>query len=138
MADNLTTQGQLEDMLNEGTLDEYIQRQVADQVGTSVKDQMDEAFSTGAISRPPMTEEVPMQSKAFSSGEGVDPEIALKREAISMDGQFKSFGEFLTAMAPGTIASRGIDARLKVLGEGQGDQGGFLVPEEFRAFNRES
>ena len=47
-----------------------------------------------------------------------------------MDGQFKSFGEFLTTMAPGNV-SRGIDPRLKVLGEGQGDQGAFLVPDAF-------
>jgi len=128
---DIKTQRQLEDIINEDQLNEYIEHKVAEQVGTTVKDQMDEAFNTGAISRPPMTEEVSMQSKAFSSGEGVDPEIALKREAVSMDGQFKSFGEFLTSMAPGTIGSRGIDARLKVLGEGQGDQGGFLVPDAF-------
>ena len=131
MADNITTQAQLEEMLNEGTLNEFIERkvseQVADQVGTTVKDQMDEAFNTGAISRPQMSEEI----KAFSPGEATDPEIALKREAKAMDGEFKSFGDFLQSMAPNTIASRGIDARLKVLGEGAGDQGGFLVPDAF-------
>jgi len=131
MNENIKTQAELEDMLNAGTLNEYIEHKVAEQVGTTVKDQMDEAFNTGAISRPPMTDEVSVQSKAFRPGETLEPEIALKREAVSMDGQFKSFGEFLTTMAPGTIASRGIDARLKVLGEGQGDQGGFLVPDAF-------
>jgi|TARA_Y100000296_G_scaffold45646_1_gene52268 HK97 family phage major capsid protein len=131
MSDQIKTQAQLEEMLNEGSLNEYIQQQVAEQVGTSVKDQMDEAFNSGAISRPPMAEEVALQSKAFSSSENVDPETSLKREAVAMDGQFKSFGEFLSSMAPSTISSRGVDARLKVLGEGQGDQGGFLVPDAF-------
>ena len=132
MSDNITTQAQLEDMLNEGTLNEYIERKVAEQVGTTVKDQMDEAFETGAISRPPMAEES-TESKAFgSSWSGLDEtRIDIAREARTMDGQFKTFGEFLTAIAPGTIQSRGIDARLKVLGEGQGDQGGFLVPDAF-------
>jgi len=129
--ENVKTQAELEDMLNAGTLNEYIEHKVAEQVGTTVKDQMDEAFNSGAISRPPMADEVAMQSKAFRSGEAPDPETSLKREALAMDGQFATFGEFLTAIAPSTIQSRGVDPKIKVLGEGQGDQGGFLVPDAF-------
>jgi HK97 family phage major capsid protein len=132
MPDEVKTQAQLEDILNEGTLDDYIQRQVTEQVGTTVKDQMDEAFNTGAISRPPMSEQA-IRGKEFGGNWGGldETKVDISREAQSMDGHFKTFGEFLTAMAPGTISSRGIDARMKVLGEGQGDQGGFLVPEQF-------
>ena len=97
---------------------------------------MDEAFNAGSVNRPPMSEQADAQPvKGFDGGWssfGVeDTKIDVAREAKSMDGQFKTFGEFLTAMAPGTISSKGVDARMKVLGEGQGDQGGFLVPEQF-------
>jgi HK97 family phage major capsid protein len=127
MSDNIRTESQLDDLLNDGNVSEFIEQKVAEQLGTAVRDQMDEAFNSGAIARPPMDD---MSMKEFSS-DTTDAETHLKRQAQSMDGQFKSFGEFLTAMAPNTIASRGIDARLKVLGEGAGDAGGFLVPDAF-------
>jgi len=47
-------------------------------------------------------------------------------------GEFESFVEYAKAISP-HITHTAIDSRVKVLGEGQGDQGGFLVPEEFRA-----
>ena len=50
----------------------------------------------------------------------------------SMNGQFKSFGEFCRTSWFKNIQRLGMDTRLKNLGESQGDQGGFLVPEEFR------
>ena len=127
MSDNIRTESQLVDLLNDANVSEFIEQKVAEQLGTAVRDQMDEAFNSGAIARPPMDD---MAMKEFSS-DTTDAETHLKRQAQSMDGQFKSFGEFLTAMAPNTIASRGIDARLKVLGEGAGDAGGFLVPDAF-------
>jgi HK97 family phage major capsid protein len=50
-----------------------------------------------------------------------------------LDGKFKTAGEFWKAIAPSTrMASGKNDPRLKVLNEAQADQGGFLVPEEFR------
>lgn len=53
----------------------------------------------------------------------------------ALNGQFESFGEFLKAADYGSQIKNGhIDSRfVKALGEGQGDQGGFLVPEEYRA-----
>jgi HK97 family phage major capsid protein len=129
MSDNIQTEAQLDDLLNQGgsKLNEYIQQKVADQ--------MEQEFQSGAVSRPPMTEEV-AEGKQFggrweASDKIDEAKIDIAREAKSLDGQFKSFGEFLSTMAPNAIASRGVDPRLKVLGESQGDQGGFLVPEQF-------
>jgi HK97 family phage major capsid protein len=54
-----------------------------------------------------------------------------KATGAAVDGTYKTLGEFAKAVIG---AEKGqSDMRLKVLGEGVGDQGGFLVPEEFRA-----
>jgi HK97 family phage major capsid protein len=54
-----------------------------------------------------------------------------KATGAAVDGTYKTLGEFAKAIIG---AEKGqSDTRLKVLGEGVGDQGGFLVPEEFRA-----
>lgn len=45
---------------------------------------------------------------------------------------FENFIDFALGISP-HITKSGIDSRVKVLGEGAGDAGGFLVPEEFRA-----
>ena len=138
MAD-IKTQADLEGMLNDPqAFDRYVTEKSLEVIGTSVKEQMDEAFKdNNPVSRPPLSEEAivegqTLQGKQFGGGwqGGDDTKINLAREAKIMDGQFKSFGEFLTAIAPMSV-SRGVDSRLKVLGEGQGDQGGFLVPEQF-------
>ena len=106
----IKSQSELEGMLNDPEkMSEYVKEKALDVLGSAVKEQMDEALRDGAVNRLPMTEEV---------------------EAKDMDGQFKSFGDFLANISPQSV-SRGVDARLKVLGEGQGDQGGFLVPEQF-------
>ena len=134
----IKTQAELEEMLNDPEkLSRYVQEKSLEVIGTSVKEQMDEALREGAVTRPPMSEESmeegqSVQGKNFGGGwaGGDDTKINVAREAKTMDGQFKNFGEFLSSIAPGTI-SRGMDNRLKVLGEGQGDQGGFLVPEQF-------
>lgn len=57
---------------------------------------------------------------------------------VELTGQFGRLADFVKLLAAAgptseAIMRGGLDARLKVLGEGQGDQGGFLVPEEFRA-----
>ena len=51
------------------------------------------------------------------------------------DGVFESFAQFINDIDFMKLAQgHGLNERAtKVLGEGQGDQGGFLVPEEFRA-----
>ena len=139
MSDEIRSQEQLEGMLNDpDKFNDYITSRSKEVLGEAVKEQMDAALRDSAVKRPPMSEEAiaeatPMQGKEFGGGwSGKDEaRIDLAREAKSMDGQFKTFGEFLTTMAPGTISRTGFDSRLKVLGEGQGDQGGFLVPEQF-------
>jgi len=138
----IESQAQLEELLNNPEkFKDYVASQSKEVLGETVKEQMEQALKeVGAVSRPPMSEEAaaeatPVMGKEYGGGwSGKDEtKIDLAREAKSMDGQFKSFGEFLTTMAPGTISRSGFDARLKVLGEGQGDQGGFLVPEQFTA-----
>ena len=61
-------------------------------------------------------------------------QIAATGSGVGMDsfGEFEGFRDFARAISP-HVTLKGMDARLKVLGEGQGDQGGFLVQEEFRA-----
>ena len=51
---------------------------------------------------------------------------------VEEDSKFKSFGEFAKSI---WLKNNGEanDPRLKALGEGAGETGGFLVPEEFRA-----
>ena len=52
---------------------------------------------------------------------------------IELVDQFEGFADLLKTSWHGYVQRHGLDARLKDLGEGAGDQGGFLVPEEFRA-----
>ena len=141
MSDSIQTQAELESLLNSPErLDDYVTSRAKEVLGETVKEQMAEALRDSAVKRPPMSEEAitegaTMEGKEFGGGwQGKDEtKIDLAREAKGMDGQFKTFGEFLTTMAPGTISRGGFDSRLKVLGESQGDQGGFLVPEQFTA-----
>jgi len=141
MPEGITTQAELEELLsNPDKFKDYLEHQAKEVLGETVKEQMEVALKESAVNpRPPMSEEAAavgqtVQGKQFGGGwaGGDENRIDLAREAKSMDGQFKQFGEFLTAIAPGNI-SRGTDSRLKVLGEGAGDQGGFLVPEQFTA-----
>ena len=55
------------------------------------------------------------------------PMSANNENAQDLDSKFKSFGEFLKS------ARQGGDKRLKALNENNGNDGGFLVPDEFRA-----
>ena len=48
------------------------------------------------------------------------------------NGKFKSFGDFAMAIHD-KATGKNDDVRLKALGEGSGETGGFLVPEEFRS-----
>ena len=139
MADEITSQEQLEGLLNSPEqLNDYVTSRAKEVLGDAVREQMSEAVKDMEVNRLPMSEEslaegTPISGKQFGGGwtnEVDETKLDIAREAKGMDGQFRSFGEFLTTIAPGNV-SRGVDARLKVLGEGQGDQGGFLVPEQF-------
>jgi HK97 family phage major capsid protein len=138
MAD-VKTQAELEEMLNNPErFNQFVAEKSLEVIGASVKEQMDEHFKdNNPENRVPLSEEAladgqTIHGKNFGGGwqGGDETKINLAREAKGMDGQFKSFGEFITAIAPMNV-SRGVDPRLKVLGEGAGDQGGFLVPEQF-------
>ena len=60
-------------------------------------------------------------------------QIAATGQGAGVDaGAFDDFVDFAKAISP-HVTHKAFDSRLKVLGEGIGDQGGFLVPEEFRA-----
>jgi HK97 family phage major capsid protein len=89
--------------------------QLEDTFKETIKDMVDERMKQSAVkeTRPAMIEK---NEPAGASMTG---------------GAFKSFGEF--AMAVANVDKGNIDSRLKVLGETQGDQGGFLVGEEYRA-----
>lgn len=56
-----------------------------------------------------------------------------RAQSLALNGKFRSFGEFLTSIIPSVQMQRGgMDERLvKVLAGSSGDQGGFLVPEQF-------
>jgi HK97 family phage major capsid protein len=59
------------------------------------------------------------------------PQTEIKPK-VDNDG-FEKMADFFTAAWGETISRKGVDARLKALNESSGDQGGFLVPEQFRA-----
>lgn len=52
---------------------------------------------------------------------------------VSLSGEWASFGEMLAAVDHNAIERNGIPAVYKDMTEGQGGDGGFLVPEEYRA-----
>lgn len=119
MAEILTVE-QLEALMKDpAALEEHIGGLVEKRIGTVVKDQMSSVL-TGK--RPPMVD--PANPDALGA---------------KLDGKFKRMGEFLTAIHPAVMQQNGMDPRLadytvaKQLGESDGDAGGFLVPEEFRA-----
>lgn len=73
----------------------------------------------GAFAKNGLTRHERRQVAAYGTGPGMTA------------GDFEDFVSYAKGISP-HITQRGIDPRVKVLGEGQGDQGGFLVPEEFR------
>ena len=101
MSDSIQTQAELESLLNSPErLDDYVTARAKEVLGETVKEQMASALRDGAIKRPPMSEEAitegaTMEGKEFGGGwVGKDEtRIDLAREAKSMDGQFKTFGE---------------------------------------------
>ena len=89
---DIKTQADLEGMLNDPeAFNRYVTEKSLEVIGTSVKEQMDEAFKDGAVNRPPMSEEAvaegtPMQGKQFGGGwqGGDDTKINLAKEAKAM------------------------------------------------------
>ncbi len=123
-ASPVTTQQELEELLHSPEkFDAYLTgraQEMFGDVGTLIKDQLSTTLKQHGVKRLPMS--APADGPGGSNG----------------SGEFGRFGEFLRAAHPATIAREGFDSRLeklavdKALNEGQGDQGGFVVPEEFR------
>ena len=136
----LRTQAQLEEMLNEPEkMQEFILGTVKEQIGDAVEVGLKSALEDkSVVGRLPMgetTEENPESEETKAGWLGADKSKGSMRVAAkALNGKFRSFGEFLEQIHPSqSLRAGGLDARLKVLGEGQGDQGGFLVPEQFVA-----
>lgn len=129
---------QLTEKLNAGVGDFFDRNEekISDEVAHRIAQRMPmspakaETNGTGVYSR--MPEKVPnwnaktrRQVAAYAEG------------SPAAEDQFETFGEFLhlvgKARGSDNAALAASDSRFKVLGESQGDQGGFLVPEEFRA-----
>ena len=106
MSDSIQTQAELEELLNNPErFNNFVTNRSKEVLGDVVKEQMASALQEGAVRRPPMSEEaiaegVTMQGKEFGGGwQGKDEaKIDLAREAKGMNGQFKSFGEYLVTM----------------------------------------
>ena len=150
------TEEQLDELLNDPEkLDARIAAQVEEKLGSAVKEQLAQALRANAKEEPP--KRIPMidpsaeaEVKEVAPGQYVradyDPwrkmgfglmkaqkTLYSKRApGSSLDGQYEDFGSFLTTVHNGTFREVA-DARLKVLTEGSGADGGFLVPEEFRS-----
>jgi HK97 family phage major capsid protein len=128
----ITTQAELDEMMNDvdqfnsfidGKAREMAGVMVAEQLGDQVGKQMDAAIEKFAKT---LTKS---GLKRLPQSDAHNPDAP----GAAGDGDWKRMAEFLVAMTPHQIQRNGLDSRLKVLGEGSGDQGGFLVPEEFRA-----
>ena len=120
MAEEIRSQAELENLLEQpDKMADRVDGLVREKLGDTVKEQVTETLKgvmDAQAKRPPM----------------VDPN-GYNPEAAGANLGFKNFGEFLKTIHPNPRIGNMTDSRLKVLGEGQGDQGGFLVPEEFRA-----
>tara|TARA_Y100000310_G_scaffold23148_1_gene22150 strand:+ start:212 stop:1615 length:1404 start_codon:yes stop_codon:yes gene_type:complete len=119
--------------------------QMREQMATVLQDFHDKngVKPGGAVKRLPMDPEV----SAGGNGRVADPiysklgMTAYQKRQIAATGTgagmqvegFEDLVDFAKAISPHITHSAIDTGRVKVLGEGQGDQGGFLVPEEFRA-----
>lgn len=122
----IKTESELLDILGDpAKMADYIGGVIAEKMG-GVTEAAGAAVATAlkdhGVKRLPMggTSEAVLDSSAIAAG-------------AELDGKFKRFGEFLKVASPGYIQQYGFDPRLKNLNEGAGGDGGFTVPEEFRA-----
>ena len=130
MPNALKTVEELEALLKDPTALESHIRDVAveafqaDDVQDTIKDNMRDAVkASGLTKRPPVGDDPATHEK----------QTLLQRtnsQGKELNGAWDNFGQFLGTCRDVRMGT--IDSRLKVLGESQGDQGGFLVPEEFR------
>ena len=129
----ITTQAQLEEMLSDPLkLADYIK-------GWAREAAQQEIAENREVRRVPLDPNATNPDSESVKGlwTGLDVGKAagsIRRAAKGLDGQFEGFNDFLEKIHP-NIRQLGVDSRLlsigKALGEGQGDQGGFLVPDQY-------
>ena len=89
--------------------------------------------------RLPLDPHVARGNKLIEQALGIDRQTARQIAAYgeglgqSLDGQWPSLGKYLQQIDFHAIQRQGVPEILKVFSEGVGAEGGFLVPEEFRA-----
>ena len=142
MSERIETQADLEELLSDkDKKKDYMDAVVRESVQDEIKRSVTESLKDYEVKRLPIHEEAtnPSQGAVRSGWNGPDVDKSgriqsatnLMTEARSLNGQFDGFKDFLASIHPSVQMRAGINPRLKVLGEGQGDQGGFLVPDEF-------
>lgn len=108
-----------------------VQERMSTDIGDIVKGELNSAFTAN---RSNGVQRMPLHETAARAGTG-NPDAP----GVGANGTFDRMADMWKAMHPYTIQQAGMDSRLaelvaeKALGVGQGDQGGFLVPEDFRA-----
>ena len=118
----ITTEAQLDELLNSPEA-------LTDHVSGIARETMKETLGDVVREQVASAIAAPDKAKRPTLGGTHNPEA----EGADLDGNFKTLGHFFKAVGSAGTIGGSVDQRLiKVLGEGQGDQGGFLVPEEFR------
>ena len=119
---DIRSEAQLDDLLNDKDA-------LADHVSGIARETMKETLGDVVREQVATAMATPDTAKRPTLGGIHNPDA----DGANQDGDFKSLGHFFKAVGKAGTIGGSVDQRLvKVLGEGQGDQGGFLVPEEFR------
>ena len=156
----IITEAQLDELLNSEKLQDHIEGQVNERLGKVVEEQLATVLGKNGIKRVPMgddgaiaDDDLPDPLDFDDLPEDSDPYrkmgVISRGNAKSImrryrnrtpaakaygKGDFKHLGDFLTATFQAGHRGQPADSvGLKALGEGGGAEGGFLVPEDFRA-----
>lgn len=122
----IKTQGQLEDVLNDPqkvkeSLTRVLSEGIRDSLGNTVRDAVNDELSR-RDRKNKLTSRLPMAGSAYNS----------MAPGAELDGKFETFGKFLQ-IAHAERGNYQVNPSLKALNENAGAEGGFLVPEEYRA-----
>lgn len=122
----IKTQSQLEDILNDPQkIKESLSKAMSEGVREGLSDTVRDAVSEELNKRDRQTK---LTTRLPGGGSAYNPSAP----GVSLDGKFESFGKFLQ-IAHAERSNFLNEPRLKALNENAGGEGGFLVPEEFRA-----
>ena len=145
LTEALTEQGRVQELLNEpGKMAEFIgkytknvydrDKDLGAQMKDALKEGMDEWKKTQDVidgAQGPVTR-LPLDPSALNGG-STGKAATRRAPGRALDAKWPSLGEYLYAIHPDTIQANGVPDVLKNLSESSGGDGGFLVPEEFRA-----